>query len=157
MLESHGQQPIRALIAEHHPATRRYLRRCLKAAGCSVDQVFNGADALVKIHDESPDLAFLDLSLPVLDGLTVLADLRLLAPFVRTKFIVLYRAQHPEMLNQAMRYGIFDFLATPLKEERLQKLIAVALQFIHVWNPAHEPAELAQLAPESRRPLMSRG
>ncbi len=63
--------PIRILIADDDPAIRRLFRRLLEAhAGWQVcSEAVNGVDAIEKVALESPDLAILDLGMPLKNGI----------------------------------------------------------------------------------------
>jgi two-component system, OmpR family, response regulator MprA len=67
---------VKLLIAEDDRAVRDSLVRALTLEGYDVDAVKNGAEALAKVADDPPDLVLLDVSMPVVDGLTVCRVLR---------------------------------------------------------------------------------
>ena len=63
------------LIVDDESNIRTSVRLCLEEAGYVVRQASNGGDALEQIAKESPDLMLLDLAMPVIDGMTVLAEM----------------------------------------------------------------------------------
>jgi two-component system, OmpR family, response regulator MprA len=68
--------PHRVLIAEDDRAARVSLERALTLEGYRVSAVTNGAEALDAIAADEPDVVLLDVSMPLVDGLTVCRVLR---------------------------------------------------------------------------------
>ena len=66
----------RILIAEDDRAVRESLVRALQLEGYTVVAATNGADALQAVRESPPDVLLLDVSMPVVDGLTVCRVLR---------------------------------------------------------------------------------
>jgi DNA-binding response OmpR family regulator len=71
---SEGQKRI--LVAEADPAARMLLRRRLEAEGYEVEVAEDGEIALAILSDGLPDLVIVDVSLPKIDGITVVRQLR---------------------------------------------------------------------------------
>ena len=60
---------LKLLLAEDHEENRRIVRRRLEKQGYSVIEARDGAEAVTKARDASPDLIIMDLSMPELDGI----------------------------------------------------------------------------------------
>ncbi|MGB0115151.1 MAG: response regulator transcription factor [Ilumatobacteraceae bacterium] len=69
-------ETARILIAEDDRAVRESLVRALQLEGYTVVAANNGADALEAVREAQPDVLLLDVSMPVVDGLTVCRVLR---------------------------------------------------------------------------------
>jgi DNA-binding response OmpR family regulator len=67
--------PKRILVVEDDADLRSMFRTALSLEGFEVDIARNGFEALQWIDRDPPDLLILDLGLPDMDGLTVIADL----------------------------------------------------------------------------------
>ena len=65
-----------ALVVDDDPDSRRVASRFLTAAGVSVREAADGETALAEMRRRAPDVAVLDLMMPVLDGFGVLAAMR---------------------------------------------------------------------------------
>ena len=65
------------MLAEDDRAVRESLVRALTLEGYDVNAVTNGAQALDALHENSPELVLLDVSMPHVDGLTVCRVLRM--------------------------------------------------------------------------------
>lgn len=64
------------LVADDEPDIRMLARIALKSEGFTVLEAENGEDTLTAIIDQDPDLVFLDLRMPGLDGWSVLERLK---------------------------------------------------------------------------------
>jgi two-component system, OmpR family, phosphate regulon response regulator PhoB len=68
--------PIRVLVAEDDVDLQGVLRETLEAEGMQVQSASDGASTLLAVGSDPPDIVLLDLDLPDLDGLDVLAAVR---------------------------------------------------------------------------------
>jgi CheY-like chemotaxis protein len=72
---SSGQR-IRALVVDDVGDNREVLRRFLERADVEVEQANDGAQALERIAEQRPDIVFMDVRMPVMDGLAAVQRLR---------------------------------------------------------------------------------
>lgn len=68
--------PIKILMADDEPDVLEILAKKVAAEGYVVIQARDGEEALAKIHQESPDVILLDLTMPKKDGFEVLKEVR---------------------------------------------------------------------------------
>ena len=73
-------QPRRALVVDDDAALRLMLRASLEREGLAVVEAANGADALAKFDQFSPDIVLLDVVMPELDGFATCRELRSRGP-----------------------------------------------------------------------------
>ena len=113
----------RLLVVDDEPAIRRFLRIALQAAGHEVEEVATGQEALRLVTAHRPELMLLDLGLPDIDGLEVIAAVR---AFHRLPIIVLSaRAEETDKVA-ALDAGADDYLQKPFGTgELLARLRAV--------------------------------
>lgn len=76
----------------------------------------NGKEALEKLPEVQPDLIFLDVRMPVLDGLGFLEQLRK-GPFSETSVIILSGYSDFEYARKAMLFGAKGYLTKPIDED----------------------------------------
>src|SRR5215472_10349777 len=93
--------PHKILVADDDRTTRFAITSMLKKAGYAVTAVKNGAEALRRIERKRFDLAFLDIWMPQLTGLEVLARVR--AGKSHPKIIVMTSDSTPETMLRAVR------------------------------------------------------
>jgi DNA-binding NarL/FixJ family response regulator len=109
----------RILVVDDHPLTRDALTSLLAQGGFDVvGEAGDGAEALELAHSLQPDLILLDLTMPGMDGLTVLPRLRSAAP--RCEVVVLTASGTEENLLAAIRGGAAGYL---LKSEPPERII----------------------------------
>ncbi|PYM17204.1 MAG: two-component system response regulator [Candidatus Rokuibacteriota bacterium] len=101
----------RILIADDEDGLRWVLVKALEQAGYDVTAVKDGDSALRAATTEPFDLVFLDIRMPGMDGLTVLARLRGEAPDAQV--IIMTAHGTMDTAIQAMQRGAYDYLAKP--------------------------------------------
>ncbi len=133
---------IRALIADDEPKLAEYLAGRLselwpelKLCGIAV----NGDDALAKINDEKPDIAFLDIKMPGLSGLEVARKM------THPSLIVFVTAYHKYAVN-AFEEEAVDYLLKPVCDERLLRTIARIKGRTHIGKAQDLESLLSKLA-----------
>lgn len=118
------------LIADDDPVQRRLLEAMVRRFGYAVETVESGEAALSRLEGpDQPaiDLLILDLMMPGLDGLGVLARLR--DRRMAVPVIVQTALGTIETVITAMRAGALDFVVKPVGAERLAVSIKNALRF----------------------------
>jgi DNA-binding LytR/AlgR family response regulator len=119
---------IRALLADDEPAARARLRRLLD--GCSdlriVGEAENGVEALESIEQLRPELLFLDVEMPGLNGFEVLKRLSAGVPRPLTIFITGFH----EYALEAFRERAIAYLLKPIEEEHLREMVARAVALL---------------------------
>jgi len=108
---SPSQARAEVLVADDDRTTRFAISSMLKKAGYAVTAVKNGAEALRNIQRRSFDLAFLDIWMPQLTGLEVLARVR--AGESHPKIVIMTSDGTPETLLRAVREQAYEYLSKP--------------------------------------------
>jgi two-component system chemotaxis response regulator CheB len=105
--------PIRVLVVDDSAFARKVLRECLLTSSLIevVGTARDGIDALEKIAELQPDVVTLDLVMPNLDGLGVLAAL---SPEQRARVVVVSMADGESDIGlSALSAGVFDLVHKP--------------------------------------------
>jgi two-component system, NtrC family, nitrogen regulation response regulator GlnG len=125
------------LLADDEDGVRWVLEKGLREAGYEVTSVGDGEAALRRAEAEPYDLIFLDVRMPGLDGLTVLARLRSSRPDA----LVIVMTAHGTMETaiQAMQRGAYDYLAKPFD---IDEVLLLAERALAVRRLAQEVAQL---------------
>ena len=113
---------MRALIVDDEAPARSKLRRLLSGAGDVeiVGEAGTGREAVAAIKRSRPDLVFLDVQMPGLDGFGVLATITDDAPYV---VFVTANDQHA---IRAFEVGAVDYLLKPYTPQRFEQVLARA-------------------------------
>jgi len=101
----------RVLIADDDAPTRHGVARLLEKAGFDVSEAADGMAALSAIEQKQYDLVFLDIWMPHLSGLEVLARIR--TGTSRPKVIVMTSDSTSETLLRAVKEQAYDYLGKP--------------------------------------------
>lgn len=105
--------------------------------------VHNGFEALKKLQAEPDiDIVLTDISMPEMDGLTLLTKLNELYPTIKAVIISAY--SDIENIRKAMNSGAFDFLTKPLDLQDLEITTNKTLQYVQQMKAAWEQERLAQ-------------
>jgi len=112
--------PIRCVIADDEPPARRLLRRFLDDRNDIVvaAEACNGREAVDAIRLASPDVVFLDVSMPELDGFEVLASL----PADEAPLVVFVTA-YDEYAVRAFEVNAVDYLLKPFDAGRVHAAV----------------------------------
>ena len=86
----------------------------------------NGSDALRLLREKSPDAVIIDIGLPDMSGIDLLARIKSLAP--ETVVIVMTAAEETEMINRARELGAVDYLVKPIDARTLKTVVQNAVQ-----------------------------
>ena len=101
---------MKVLVADDHRLMIEGVRAALAGAEDIevVGEAINGAQVLPLAHRLRPDLVLLDLSMPLMDGLTCLAQLR--QRFPEIKVVILSAYSDPERIQAALRAGASGYI-----------------------------------------------
>lgn len=111
------------LIVDDELQIRRFLRVSLEANGYHIHEADNGQDAINKTAQLRPDLVILDMGLPDMDGMEVLARLR---EWTKTPVIILSVRDGDRDKIAALDAGADDYLTKPFSTEELLARMRVA-------------------------------
>jgi CheY-like chemotaxis protein len=114
------------LVADDDSTTRVAISGMLKKAGYSVATVENGAEALRKIQKTNFALAFLDIWMPELTGLEVLAQVR--TGESHPKVIIMTSDGTPENVLRAIREQAYEYISKPFPPKEAVDLAERALK-----------------------------
>jgi two-component system LytT family response regulator len=112
-----------------------------------VGEAENGRDAVAMIRRERPDLVFLDVQMPELDGFGVLAEL---APDERPA--VVFVTAYDKFALKAFDVHAVDYLLKPFDKERFQTAVRRALEHLAREKPEAIHDKLAALLNQLRPP-----
>lgn len=128
------------LVADDDRTTRYAITRMLRSAGYAVTTAKDGAEALRKIRQKKFDLVFLDIWMPGMSGLEVLARLR--AGASRPKVIIMTSDGTPETLLRAVREQAYEYISKPFPPREVVEIAQRALV-----EDASPPIEVISASP----------
>ncbi len=114
------------LIADDAAFMRMMVKDALVKGGYTdVHEAVDGADAVQKYDEISPDLVILDITMPNLDGLGALKEIR--AKNSSANVIMCSAMGQESMVMEAVRSGAKDFIVKPFKPDRILKTVTAIL------------------------------
>lgn len=81
----------------------------------------NGQDAIEKIEELRPQIVFTDISMPVMNGMELIKQIRQMSP--NTVIVIISGYSDFEYAQQAIRYGVFNYLLKPLEDDALMETL----------------------------------
>jgi two-component system LytT family response regulator len=137
---------VRALIVDDEPPARNLVREYLEDIDSIevIGECGTGREAVATINDDVPDLVFLDVQMPGLDGFDVLEQIDVLPD-------IIFSTAYDEYAIQAFDAGAVDYLLKPYSRGRFQKAVERALER-HEQDDAGHADRLASLLQEVRSP-----
>jgi len=114
---------IKVLLADDHSIVRAGLRRLVEESDDMevVAEAADGKDAIQKVHKYSPDVAVIDISMPGMDGLEVVSQLRSFYP--KLPMIILTMYEEEQYVVRAIEAGAMGYITKRSAPEQLLKAI----------------------------------
>ncbi len=140
--------PIRTLLVDDEPLARDRLRGFLQAEAAVevIGECGSGPEAIALIKAATPDLVFLDMSMPGCDGLQVIASL----PEAQRPAII-FATAHERFALDAFDVAAVDYLLKPFDRERCQQALRRAQDHLQRHRGAViAPAPAASVARPDR-------
>jgi len=139
--------PLRVLLADDHAMFIQGLRRLLEPEGLAVvGEALDGREAVRLAGIHKPDVAVLDLTMPLLNGLDASREIRKVSP--DTKIIMLTRHTEEQYVLEGLRAGVSGFLlktkAAEILVQAIKDVSAGALYVSHALSPEVLQAYLAR-------------
>ncbi len=116
------------LVIDDEKRIRHGCQKTLELEGFEVATAESGNLGIEILEKEHFDIILLDLMMPGLSGMEVLAHVKILHP--ETIIIVITGYATVEHAIEAMKKGAFDFIAKPFSPEELRNVVSKAIQFI---------------------------
>lgn len=115
-------KPHTILVVDDESSMLRYMQTLLELDSFRVETAVNGLEAVKRIErGPVPDLVFLDLLMPELDGMQALERMRKKRPDL--KVVMLSCVSDTAKVVQAMRLGAQDYLTKPFEKHELDKVL----------------------------------
>src|SRR6266404_1441283 len=141
-----GQPKIRVLVADDHPMVRDGIKANLKPQRdiIVVAEANDGVEALALIKEHLPDVVILDLRMPRMDGLDVIAEVN--ASKLPVKVIIMTTFESEEDVHRSLKAGARGYLL----KDSTQEEILDAIRRVKVGE-VYLPARIVQKVAEGFR------
>lgn len=139
---------IRAIIVDDEPLARQVIKEYLEdfpeikvIAECR-----NGRQAVKSINEEKPDLVFLDIRMPLMDGFEVIEHLKVIPH-------IIFSTAYNDFALKAFEVNAVDYLVKPYDRKRFAKAVQRVLK--QQVKPTEEFDRLVKLLQQTREPPTS--
>ncbi|TET86190.1 MAG: response regulator transcription factor, partial [Desulfobacteraceae bacterium] len=114
---------IKILLADDHSIVRAGLRRIVEESGDMevIAEAADGREAIQLVHKKVPDVAVIDISMPGLDGLEVVSQLRTYHP--KLPILILTMHEEGQYVVRAIEAGAMGYITKQSAPEQLVKAI----------------------------------
>jgi signal transduction histidine kinase/CheY-like chemotaxis protein len=120
-------QDIRALVVDDRAANRDILGKMLTEVSCTVSFAADGEEALRLVREKIPQIIFLDLLLPGMNGAATARALLSVPGAADLKIVAHTASALAQYRDEARQAGCVDFVAKPIRAERVYECLRVHL------------------------------
>lgn len=124
-------QGIKVMVIDDSKTIRRTAETLLKKAGCEVITATDGFEALSKITDQNPDVIFIDIMMPRLDGYQTCALIKNNHLYKNTPVILLTSKDGLFDRARGRIVGSDQYLTKPFTKDELLSAITEHLNVAH--------------------------
>lgn len=138
---------IRVLLVDDHALMREGIRQLLSLEVDLqvVDEAENGYEALQKVRQLQPDVVLMDISMPIVDGISVTHQITHEFPAISVIILTMHRQDHQVL--QAIRSGARGYLLKTVSSQELTQ----AIRLVHSGQILIEPELAGTIVSEFRR------
>ncbi len=111
------------LVVDDSAPMRKLICAMIHKAGHLPLEAENGTVALEMVRSQSPRLILLDVLMPGLSGIDTLKQLRMMPGQKQTPVVLLTSVRDADVISEAGKYGVSDYLAKPTTTEKLNAKI----------------------------------
>lgn len=113
-----------ALVVDDSTSMRQMVAFTLQQAGFSVIEGSDGKDALGKVNGKNVNLVVTDLNMPVMDGISLIKELRKLPSFKFTPILMLTTESQDARKQEGKSAGATGWLVKPFNPDQLLQVVA---------------------------------
>jgi two-component system cell cycle response regulator len=117
----------RILVADDNAVSRELIREVLQKDNYEVIEASDGREALEKLRQDPPDLALLDIQMPVLDGKAVIQELRADPRFSQLPVVALTAYAMRGDRERALSLGFNAYITKPINIPQFRAGVAELL------------------------------
>jgi signal transduction histidine kinase/CheY-like chemotaxis protein len=124
------KQP-KVMLVEDNFVNQRVAMTHIEASGCLVDLAENGLDALTKFRENSYDIIFMDVQMPVMDGFEATRILRRIEEGkTKTPIVAMTAGASSDGKDECLEAGMDDYLSKPVNRFDLNKMLIKQLSHL---------------------------
>nr|WP_308628054.1 response regulator [uncultured Eisenbergiella sp.] len=113
-------------IADDEKYVLKSIMQRIRSSGMELDVVGtagNGVEALELYEKEQPDIFFVDINMPVVNGLDFIEKIRKRYPEVRTRFIIISGYDDFAYMKKAIQLGVINYIKKPILQQEFSDML----------------------------------
>jgi len=115
------------LLVDDSASLRKMVSTTLKDAGREVIEAADGQEALDKAQDQPFDLVISDVNMPVMDGITLVKELRNLPDYKFIPILMLTTESSKAIKQQGKAAGVTGWIVKPFNPQKMLTIVSKAL------------------------------
>ena len=115
---------LKVLVVEDHVVNQTLALKLLERMGIHADLATDGAQAVAKVQTCSYDIVFMDMQMPVMDGLEASREIRKLSLLLQPYIVALTANAFESDRELCLQAGMDDFLAKPFRADGLREKLS---------------------------------
>ena len=119
---------VKVLLVEDTEDNRQMMRRLLEMSGYRVVEAINGVEAVKLASEEKPGIILMDLSLPLIDGLTATRRIRSLPGLSKVPIVAVSAHDTADFHSEALAAGCNAYVTKPIDYPELEEVVNRLLQ-----------------------------
>ena len=123
----HGERPPRVMVVDDSVTVRKVTTRFLEREGMQVVTAKDGAEAMLKLQEQVPDVMLLDIEMPHMDGFEVISKVRLSDVLRDLPIVMITSRTGDKHRERAFALGANAYLGKPYQESVLLEQIRALL------------------------------
>jgi two-component system sensor histidine kinase ChiS len=129
-----GQKTFRVLIVDDEKNNRLLLKNILEKVGCRTREANTGIAAVKTCMEWSPDIVFMDIRMPEMDGYSTTREIRAQAGKSTPVIIALSASVFEDEREKIQNVGFDDFIRKPYRQEQIAKALEDHLGFQFIYE-----------------------
>jgi CheY-like chemotaxis protein len=117
------QDAVKVLLVEDTEDNRQMMKRLLEMSGYQVVEAINGEEAVKLASEAQPTIILMDLSLPLIDGLTATRRIRSLPDLSKVPIIAVSAHDTADFHSEALAAGCNAYITKPIDYPELEEIV----------------------------------
>ncbi len=109
------------LLVDDAMFMRNMLKQVVKKDGIEILEAANGVEAVEKYIEHKPELVFMDITMPDMDGITAVKEIKKIN--ASAKIVMCSAMGQQAMVIDAMQAGALDFIVKPFNNDKIESII----------------------------------
>lgn len=114
---------VKVLLVEDTEDNRQMMKRLLEMSGYQVVEAINGEEAVRRASEERPRIILMDLSLPLIDGLTATRRIRSLPGLNKVPIVAVSAHDTADFHSEALAAGCNAYITKPIDYPELEEIV----------------------------------